>query len=151
MFKTNRAMVASLVVGIIGACIGGLIILMVTRHPGRLAWATVGVITSFLVCYLISQLYLKFLKNRTSQWAHGILFGGLAGLVSGLLTAIGITFYVTTLTHTGKSIAGSIAIAISGTMIGAFSGLIIGTILSFIFRSKIAIFLPRTNEEEQGN
>jgi len=143
MFKTNRAMVASLGVGILGACIAGYWLGVLANPRG---YFTAIIIPSFLFCFLISQWYLKFIKSRISKWAYGILFGGLAGAVSGFVTG-GIFLLLLEGAHQSVVFI-FISGGLSGVWVGFYIGLTIGTILSLIFRSKIAMFLPETNVKE---
>jgi hypothetical protein len=136
MIRKNSTTEASIVVGCIGAIIGGLwVFVWITRlrsfdwTPMLYATFTAGVTTGFAACFFISKWYLKFMEHRS--WQQGILFGSLfailAGAISGAMTGTVLKFY------TSMNLLGPLTTILGGLAFGSLSGLVIGLPSSLIF------------------
>ena len=135
IIRKNRTTKASIVVGCIGAIIGGLwVFALITRlrgfdwTPMLYATLTAGVITGFAACFLISKWYLKIMEHRS--WQHGILFGPLfailAGVISGAMTGVVLKVY------TNMNLLGPLTTVLGGIAFGSLSGLTVGLPSSLI-------------------
>ena len=132
----NRSTRASLVVGCIGAIIGGLWVFTWITSLRGFDWIpmlyvtlTVGVTTGFAVCFFISKWYLKFMEHRS--WQRGILFGSLfailAGVISGGMTGVVLKFY------TNMNLLGPLTTVLGGLAFGSLSGLVVGLPSTLVF------------------
>jgi len=102
MAWTIKTILASLVIGILGAAIATFIIWIVTfatashliRETTRQFGISIGVVSGFITCFLFSIRYLKLMENKV--WpqgiGYGILLGGVAGLITGFITSFGFTY-----------------------------------------------------------
>ncbi len=153
MSWTKRTIVASLVMGTVGAIIGGFYagtiptITFDTPYPPlpydyRLV--PLGVVPGFLSCFFVSIWYLKFMQNRS--WKVGLgfgpLFGALAGVISGFVILIGVDYLggalmfmfggatETWVTHLLASLELGAAVgAATGLVVGFLSAAIVGPLL----------------------
>ena len=136
LIRKNITTEASILVGCIGAIIGGLwVFAWITRLRG-FDWTpmlyttlTAGVTTGFAACFLISKWYLKFMEHRS--WQNGILFGSLfavlAGAISGAMTGAVMKIY------TNMNLLGPLTTVLGGLACGSLSGLVVGLPSSLIF------------------
>jgi hypothetical protein len=136
MIPEDRTTGASVVVGCIGAIIGGLwVFVWITRlrgfewTPMLCATLTAGVTTGFVACFFISKWYLRFMEHRS--WQRGIIFGPLfailAGVISGAMTGFVLKFY------TNMNLLGPLTTVLGGLAFGSLSGLVVGLPSSLIF------------------
>jgi len=132
----NRITVASLIVGGIGALIGGLL----AGNWTELIRATLpaGIITGFLSCFFISKWCLNFMEYKEPGWGilFGSLFGGLAGAISGVITGVVLGFAAMSILQAGyvQNLLGNpLNSGMCGLVIGGLIGLAIGFISSLIF------------------
>ena len=135
LIRKNRTTEASILVGCIGAILGGLwVFAWITRlrgfdwTPMLYATLTAGVTTGFAACFLISKWYLKFMEHRS--WHHGILFGPLfailAGVISGAMTGVVLKVY------TNMNLLGPLTTVFGGIAFSSLSGLAVGLPFSLI-------------------
>ena len=130
MIPKNRTTIASLIVGGVGAFIAGLYGFTLWQNPqlsGKFISFLAAIITGFLSCFLISKLYLRFMRDKS--WQRGILFGplfaGLAGAISRAIT--GMTAFSDTLLL--GAVGGMLWVGIpTGVAVGLISSLIFGAI-----------------------
>jgi hypothetical protein len=135
----GRIILASIVVGLLGAVIGGLWGNHWANQPeasGIEVFLPAGIISGFLSCFFVSMWYLKFMQYRS--WQQGILFGplfaALAGATSAVITGISVGIEVGyIMTGVGIGLTFILYICSFGLLIGSFSGAAVGLILSIIF------------------
>ena len=132
----KRSIIASLLVGVLGALLGIVEGLAGTLEGidnglgGYYAHFTLpaGVISGFFLCFILSMVYLRFMTHRWwgSIIGWGILFGTFAGTLSGIMMGIALIF------------AGvhDLWWAIPGAVVGAGFGLIMG-LLGHLFLNKL--------------
>ena len=136
-----KRIIAALIVGIIGAQIGGFlgrITSYLTDNPSaaeymaRFSFPT-GAITGFLVCFFLAIKYLKFMakKNWQSGVGFGPLFGGLSGAISGFIT--GLLRAVGESAYSHSDVLSFLFSGIFGAFVGAFFGIIAGFVIALIF------------------
>jgi hypothetical protein len=144
----KRITVASLIVGGIGALIGGLL----AGNWTELIHATLptGIITGFLSCFFVSKWYLNFMEYRGPGRGilFGSLFGGLAGAISGLITGVVLGFAAMSMLQAGyvRNLLGN---PLNSGMYGLVSGGLIGLAIGFI--SSLIFWAIRTVSEVGSN
>ena len=124
----NRATIASLVAGAVGAAIAGSLgwpLWQEQELSGEFVTFVVALISGFLSCFLVSKWYLKFMEDK--NWRRGILFGplfgGLAGAISGAATGLAM----------GRGVA------FLGVLLGGFIGLGVGVVSWLMFGAVVAL------------
>ena len=98
----------------------------------RGTFAIAGIFSGLLPSFLLSTVYLRFMRNRSWQsgLGWGSLFGAFAGGVSGLL--MGITF--ASAEDRADILAGT---AIPGVVVGAIVGVLISALFGWYFLAKV--------------
>jgi hypothetical protein len=144
-----RILVASFVIGVIGATIGGLIsggvaeledVLphgVVNFLPNYFAFAIPGIISGFLLCFLGSVWFLLMVRNRGVEAIHGFgaLFGTAAGALSGFISIIFIDLVVYPGWFTGEEadlgsrLLSCFLFSIPGAIVGIIAARIITSLL----------------------
>lgn len=149
MLWTKRAILASLVVGVLGAAIGGFLASITATIPygdpldyGRVP---LGAVPGFLSCFLVSVWYLKFMKDR--RWQEGVgfgtLFGALAGVIAGFIAIFGVDL------ATGGSVGGGssglgtrlLASFFFGGIVGVMVGCVVGFLSALLLRRWLINYL----------
>ncbi len=153
MIPKSRVTLASFIVGLVGAAIGGLISFgYVSQGIGIPEYTiAIGIFSGFLSCFLVSVWYLRFMADKT--WRNGIffglLFGGLAGAMSGAVTgmsaAVADSMYGEVVSISDV-LLGSLMGLYMGAILGAFSGAGVGLIFSLIFGPILARFSERGSD-----
>ncbi len=138
MIPRNGITLASFIVGLVGAAIGGLIsFVWVSQDIGIPEYTiAIGIFSGFLSCFLVSMWYLRFMEYKSWWWGifFGPLFAAVAGIISGAITGIGIGFEMG---HSPDAFLGSGAF---GIVIGGGTGVVVGLISHLTFGAIRAIF-----------
>ena len=135
--ESVKRIVASLIVGILGALLGmlegfaGTLEGIDNGQGGYYARFTLpaGIISGFLLCFFLSLVYLWFMKNRSwkSGLGWGTLFGAITGGLSGLVMGIALIFAGVT----------DLACAIPSAISGAIIGFLISALFGWYFLYKL--------------
>jgi ABC-type phosphate/phosphonate transport system permease subunit len=138
MIQRKKNFISSLVVGVVGAAIGGLGGFTIGVRIGSSGSVSVtlpmGVLSGFLSGFLVSMWYLKFMANRGWQRREvfGLLFGALAGASCAIITTMADSLFFVISSpgeyHMINDILGLGLWTVSGVIVGA----VIGSIFSFI-------------------
>ncbi len=150
MIPKNRIIMASFIVGLVGAGIGGLLIYSYTEGIMGLGALPItlptGTISGFLSCFFVSIWYLKYMEDES--WRRGILFGplfaGWAGAISGAVTGIGFQFGEMSVNpYIVPSPDKFLGAGAFGIVIGGGTGMVVGLISSLTLGPIIAAFTKK--------
>jgi len=144
MIPRNGITMASFIVGLVGAAIGGLIsFAWVSQDIGIPEYTiAIGIFSGFLSCFLVSMWYLRFMEYKGWQWGilFGPLFAALAGTISGVVTIFSSIFEDIGSPH---FYLGLRAVGLFSLYIGGGTGVVVGLISHLIFGAIRAIFAEK--------